>query len=99
MGSVPARYALVELADLLPSHDFSTGAPRANENYPRGLQPRDYKPASAEAEKVRTNEQEARPGYFISEHPAADNGPPTVTRNGRVVLNGNGRVMTLQLAA
>jgi hypothetical protein len=98
MGPVPARYAVVELRHLEPSHNFTTGQPVANPNYPPGLQPRDYAPGSAEAAKVLEYARQGKAGYFISSHPAADNGPPTMTPDG-TVINGNGRTMALQRAA
>lgn len=97
---VPAKYAVVELASLTPSHSWWDGWPKTNigAGYPEGLQPRDYAANSPEADKVRVIASERKPAYFVNNHPAADSGPPTVT-NGGVVINGNGRTMGLQLAA
>jgi len=41
---------------------------------------------------------EGKSGYYVSNHPGADSGPPTVTPDG-TVLNGNGRAMSLELAS
>jgi hypothetical protein len=95
---IPARYAVYELADLRPSHTYENGAATPNPGYPEELQPRDYSPRSEEDLKVRRFASEAKSGYYLSTHPGADSGPPTVAPDG-TVINGNGRTMSLQLAA
>ena len=42
--------------------------------------------------------RDMQPGVLITNHPAASEGPPTITRDG-TVLNGNGRQMGLERAA
>ena len=96
--SIPARYAVVPLRKLIASHDFSKGAPRKRGRYPDSLQPRDYSPGNHEAMKVVNMAMEGKAAFYISDHPAADSGPPSVTPDG-IVINGNGRVMSLQYAA
>ncbi|MBL8797988.1 MAG: hypothetical protein JNM56_29085 [Planctomycetia bacterium] len=95
---IPARYAVFSLDDLTPSHDFRTGLPRKNESYPAGLQPREYAKDSEEVRKVIRFAAEQKAGFYLSTHPGADSGPPTADPDG-VVINGNGRVMSLQVAA
>jgi hypothetical protein len=101
-GEIPARYAVFELRDLTASHDFWRGTPAANNEqrgtYPKRLQPRDYGPGTAEESKVVRFAQEQKSPYYVSSHPGADSGPPSVSPDG-TVINGNGRVMSLQLAA
>jgi len=96
---IKARYAVMEADDLLPSHDFRSGRPVPNtpRGYPASLQPRAYEPGSDEAHKVVRFALEKKPGYYISTHPGPDNGPPVVDGNG-IVINGNGRAMSLQYA-
>ena len=98
---VDAEYAVVDLDSLNPSHDFRTGVPVSNVDrgqYPQGLQPRDYRPDSDEAAKVVRFAGEKKAPYYISTHPGADSGPPTISPDG-TVINGNGRVSSLQYAA
>jgi len=98
MKPVPGTYAVKPLQKIKASHEFWTGGPHPTEGYPEKLQPRAYEPGNAESAKVYSFAQMQIPGFWISTHPAADNGPPCVTPKG-IVLNGNGRVMALQLAA
>jgi len=88
-----ARYAVVELSDLTPSHVPERGfAP--NERYPQGLQERRYESDRAEQAKVLRAAATYDPAYTVNTDPTLVNGPPAVTRDG-VVLGGNSRVMTL----
>lgn len=98
---VPAQYAVVELATVIPSHDWSDGGSTSNivrGIYPEGLQPREYTNQNAEGDKVRQYAREKKAAYFINTHPGADSGPPSMTQDG-IVINGNGRAMTLQFTA
>lgn len=94
---IKARYAVLQLRSLKPSHDAHTGTPSPNETYPKGLQPRDYREGSEEFLKIVGFATEKKAGYYVNTHPGADSGPPTVTPDG-TVINGNGRVMSLQYA-
>lgn len=99
-GSVPARYEVRELGTVSASHQaLPSGGLRRRpvEEYPVGLQPRDYSNIPGEKEKVQRFAKEMVPGYFISHHPDATSGPPTITPDGTVV-NGNGRQMALERA-
>ena len=94
---IKARYAVLQLRSLKPSHNTHTGTPSPNEIYPKGLQPRDYREGSEEFLKIVGFATEKKAGYYVNTHPGADSGPPTVTPDG-TVINGNGRVMSLQYA-
>jgi N12 class adenine-specific DNA methylase len=95
---MPATYEVRELDSLIASGDYSSGSVTKNGEYPAELQPRDYAPGNTEDVKVQSFAQGQKAGYYINTDPSAANGPPTVTANG-TVLNGNGRTMSLQLAA
>lgn len=94
--SEPARYELRELADIIPSHDPEAQfAKRAD--YPEGVQERPYHSDSGEQEKVLRNAAVLDPRYLLNDNPDAVNGPPLVTESG-IVLGGNSRTMSMQLA-
>lgn len=94
---VSGHYAVIDLKHLNPSHSYSSGRPSPNPNFPAGLQPRDYSPRSENDMKVRDMVRLQKPGYYLS-HPDATSGAPVISPNGDVI-NGNGRAMSLQLAA
>lgn len=100
----PARFALVELADLIPSHvtkKKATGVQKftPDPRYPEGLQPRKYEAREEEAEKVERFARELpdKAALFLGTGATTTDGPPVVSRSG-VVINGNGRAMALRLA-
>lgn len=100
---LPAYYAIYELAAVTASHDFSSGSPRSNieaGKYPDALQPREYLDGGPEALAVvqHASPKERNANYFVSSHPSADSGPPSVTPDG-IAINGNSRIMTLDYAA
>lgn len=88
---VPGRYEVRELSDLIASHGNRKG------EYPKDLQPRDYK-ETGEKEKVSRFAREMVTDQYLSDDPNASGGPSTITENG-TVLNGNGRQMSLEEAA
>ena len=102
---IPATYAIVSLGDLTPSHDATMNelggvSALRNRNYPDNLQPRhDYTedPQSIGSAKVARHAEQKVPEYYINNVATPLDGPPTVTPEG-LVINGNGRVMTLQVA-
>jgi len=102
---IPATYAIVSLDDLTPSHDATMNelggvSALRNRNYPDNLQPRhDYTedPQSIGSAKVARHAEQKVPEYYINNVATPLDGPPTVTPEG-LVINGNGRVMTLQVA-
>jgi len=93
-GQDPARYVVVDIQDLAPSHLPEKGFTR-NPRYPENVQERQYETDKAEQAKVIKNAQTYDPAYTVNTDPTLVNGPPAVTREG-VVLGGNSRVMTLQ---
>lgn len=99
-GPVQARYEVRDLGEVRASHKaialglLSDQASKGK--YPKGLQPRDYS-VEGEQAKVLRHAEEMDPRYFNSDHPDATSGPPTITNEG-IVLNGNGRQMTLEMA-
>lgn len=95
-GRYRIRYEVWELADLLPSHDPFDQFKRMPE-YPSIAQERAYHRVPAEQEKVRRNALLLNPRYLVSDSPDASSGPPVITQDG-VVLGGNSRTMSMQLA-
>lgn len=91
-----ARYELREMSDLIPSHDPERQFAKRND-YPEGVQERPYHSDSGEQEKVLRNAAGLDPRYLLNDNPDAINGPPLVTDSG-VVLGGNSRTMSIQLA-
>lgn len=95
-GKVPAHYEIRELDDLIPSHDpLQQFAKR--EEYPEGVQERPYHSDKGEQEKVRRNAANLNPRYLLNTNPDAMTGPPVISTDG-VVLGGNSRTMSMQLA-
>jgi hypothetical protein len=92
----PARYRLVETEDVHASHDPTKGFGH-NPAYPEGVQERAYHRDKAEQEKVLANAQKLRPEFVANTNPDAVNGPPIMTQDG-IVLGGNSRTMSMQLA-
>lgn len=97
-SGIRSHYELRELDDVIASHKADPphnllDRVKAGE-YPAGVQPRDYGIAG-EVNKVWDNARAMVPGFFISNHPSATNGPPTIDPSGRVI-NGNGRQMSIE---
>lgn len=91
-----ARYRLIEASDAIASHDPVSGFTQ-RKDYPEGVQERSYHRDKAEQEKVRRNAQKLQPAYVVNTNPDAVNGPPVMTADG-IVLGGNSRTMSMQLA-
>ena len=96
-GSQPFRYEVRELDELVPSHDPLAQFQRRND-YPRDVQERPYHSDAGEQDKVRNNAANLDPRYLINDNPDAMTGPPIVTPGG-IVLGGNSRTMSMQLAS
>ena len=94
---VPARYALVELSDLLPSNNPKKGFV-PSEGYPDTIQARDYQGSKEEQSKVIMGTQKLNPDQLLSDTPTAADGPPIVAADGKTVINGNARSMMLVLS-
>jgi GGDEF domain-containing protein len=97
---VKARYAIVDRSELLPSHDATKGF-LPNDRYPTAnrLQERRYDTDALEQGKVEDIARNLNPEELLNTSPRATEGPPTITRAGGVVVNGNGRSMALQSAS
>jgi hypothetical protein len=91
----PARFRLVELAKLVPSHSGTSF--KKTPGYPEGVQERRYDTDKAEQMKVQTNAQAScfEPAILANTDPTPLGGAPIATQNG-IVLGGNSRTMVLQ---
>lgn len=87
-----SRYELVELSDVVASHDSTSFAPRPEY---RGAQERDYQGDKNEQGKVigRADTFDAR--EVLNDSPNATSGPPIVDAEGNV-FGGNGRTMMME---
>lgn len=94
--TIPARYAVRELSELIPSHDPATWKERTD--YPSRCQQRDYSRDKGEQLKVERGAAKLEPRHMLTDAITATSGPPVATPSG-VVLGGNGRSMMLILAA
>lgn len=91
---IPARYCLLEIEDLITSHNPLTGfGPR--QGYPKEAQERDYKLVN-EQYKVTEIAQHYAPELIFSTAPGALDGVPVATQD-RIVLGGNGRTMATEI--
>ena len=94
-ASAPVRFALMETADIIASHDpMSFGR---NAAYPADVQERLYHSDKGEQAKVVTRAQNLKTNLLLTNNPDAVNGPPIVTPEG-VVLGGNSRAMLVSRA-
>lgn len=90
-----AKYKLVEADDAIASHDPRSFNKR--KDYPDDVQERAYHRDKSEQAKVMRNAQRLRPEFVINTNPDAVNGAPIMGPDG-VVLGGNSRTMSIQLA-
>lgn len=95
-GFFPVRYEIWELGDMIPSHDPYAQF-RRREDYPKTVQERAYHSVAREQEKVVLNAANLNPRYLLTDNPDASTGPPVITTDG-IVLGGNSRTMSMQLA-
>ena len=88
-GRVPVNYEIVELGDLVTSHN-ADGA--VNEAFPQELQPRDRSRSASDAQinEIVNNFAPER----VAKAPTATEGAPIVTQN-NIVAVGNGRAMAI----
>ncbi|WP_339816554.1 PLxRFG domain-containing protein [uncultured Paracoccus sp.] len=89
---VSVDYAIVELANLIPSQRDDG---RDNPAYPQELQPRD-RSTNKSQEQVRKIASGLKPA-LLGESPQASNGAPIILPTGEV-LSGNGRTLALRAA-
>ncbi len=93
---LPVTYEVREASSLIPSHDPSKNFAKRGD-YPQDTQERPYHSSVDEQLKVRNNATNIKPELLLTDNPDAVNGPPMMTEDG-IVLGGNSRAMTLQLA-
>lgn len=91
----PARFRLVSVSRLIPSHDGLTF--RVNSKYPHGVQERRYDRDKSEQAKVIQNAQAScfEPAILANTDPTPLGGAPIVTTTG-IALGGNSRAMVLE---
>ncbi|WP_428936922.1 LPD38 domain-containing protein [Fontivita pretiosa] len=90
---VAAHYAVIEAADLVPSHQVGTLKP--DPRYPPNVQERDYQHDKEERAKIDRQVLQFNPDFVLTDNPDPVNGPPMVLRSG-LVMGGNSRAITLQ---
>lgn len=95
-GEDKAHYEIRDLSEIIASHDPEQGFAR-RADYPADAQERPYHSDRNEQEKVIRNALALDPRYLVNDNPDAVNGPPVITESG-IVLGGNSRTMSLQLA-
>jgi len=90
--SYPGRYAVRELADVIPSHNPFSFEP--NPDY-QHVNDRDYSRTGNAARVVKTASPEVfNPDFLTTDAPTAEHGAPIVDANGNA-LGGNSRTMAL----
>lgn len=93
--SAPARFCLIELDKLKPSHNSLRSYSRTP-GYPIAAQERDYEHERGEQAKVQTIADNYEPSLVFNNAPGAIDGLPVANEQG-VVLGGNGRTMATAL--
>jgi hypothetical protein len=94
--SFPTRYAVCELASIIPSNDPFSYTP--NPDFPEVCQGRNYLEVQ-EQQKVERNARTFDHRFLLVDSPDGVNGTPIVSEEG-IVISGNSRTMTLnQLSA
>lgn len=88
---IPVRYALVEVGDLITSHDDDLVR---NGDYPGALQPRDRGERAGSIAANRGLQGRLHPKLLL-EAVSAETGSPIVSRDG-VVESGNGRLIAMR---
>lgn len=91
-----ARYVVTEADQLIPSHVPGGKKFSKRTEYPIA-NPRDYSDSNLAA-KVHEHALAKQADWFLTESPDSANGAPVISHEG-VVISGNGRAMSLQLAA
>lgn len=94
---VRATYRVVELDQILPSHDPTKGFAKSP-GFPEGVQKRRYESDVIEQGKAEAIGRKPNWSEMVNTSPRMTEGPPTVDPTG-LVLNGNGRAMGFILAS
>lgn len=89
------NWRVMELGQVIPSHDSATMQPRAD--YPSNLQPRDRERKTSDAQ-IGQIAKNLSPSALLDDTHALDAGAPIVGPEG-VVESGSGRTMAVQRAA
>lgn len=92
---VRVRYAVMEEADLIASHDPTKGF-EPDPNYPEFGQYKDYRRQESLSDRVRLFSEDWEPSLLWNNSPTITNGPSVITRD-RVVRGGNARYMVQRL--
>lgn len=92
--TITAQYALMELEQVIVSHNPRNFAP--NPLYPDNCQQRDYERDPAEQQKVTMGAKHFDPRFALAVTPTATDGAAIVNKE-RICLGGNGRTMMMRL--
>lgn len=96
---IPASYQLLELAEVLPSHNPLNNF-RWNPRYPKEIQDRDYSnPNLPFQAKVYEKAAKLDPSRVISTAKTSIEGPSIVVGDKNIVLSGNSRVLSIIFAS
>lgn len=94
-----ATFAVVEMDDILASHDENSF--NDTDGYPSqngmNANPRNYKTDAVAMDKVNRDANNLKPSIVISDSATPDTGVPIITTDG-IVVSGNGRTMAIKLA-
>jgi hypothetical protein len=94
-----AAFAVVEMDDILASHDETSFSDTKGYPSQNGLNanPRNYKADVVSQEKVNRDARNLKPSIVISDSATPDTGVPIITTDG-IVVSGNGRTMAIKLS-
>jgi len=94
-----AAFAVVEMDDILASHDETSFGDTKGYPSQNGLNanPRNYKADVVSQEKVNRDARNLKPSIVISDSATPDTGVPIITTDG-IVVSGNGRTMAIKLS-
>lgn len=94
-----AAFAVVEMDDILASHDENSF--NDTDGYPSqngmNANPRNYKTDAVAMDKVNRDANNLKPSIVISDSATPETGVPIITTDG-IVVSGNGRTMAIKLA-
>lgn len=94
-----AAFAVVEMDDILASHDENSF--NDTDGYPSqngmNANPRNYKTDAVAMDKVNRDANNLKPSIVISDSATPDTGVPIITTDG-IVVSGNGRTMAIKLS-